>query len=69
MNEMIIARNISLNQTSEFCRSLGEITNYGRAGNRREEEEDELLVGYQIPTMLWLGIGFTDCYNVLVYLL
>ena len=36
--------NIMLNATSEFCRSLGEIPTYGQAGNRNEEEEDELLV-------------------------
>lgn len=34
--------NITLNQTSEFCRSLGEITTYAQAGNRLTEEEDEL---------------------------
>lgn len=40
----LAGRNITLNQTSEFCRSLGEIPTYGMAGNRREDEEDELLV-------------------------
>ena len=35
--------NITLNATSEFCRSLGEIPTYGMAGNR-EEDEDELMV-------------------------
>jgi U4/U6.U5 tri-snRNP-associated protein 1 len=37
-------RNITLNETSEFCRSLGDIPTYGMAGNRREDEEDELMV-------------------------
>ena len=36
--------NIVLDGTSEFCRSLGDIPTYGHAGNRAEEEEDELLV-------------------------
>ncbi len=35
---------MSLNSTSEFCRSLGEIPTYGMAGNRPEEEEEELMV-------------------------
>lgn len=35
---------IFLDGTSEFCRSLGDIPTYGQAGNRAEEEEDELLV-------------------------
>ncbi|XP_038072240.1 U4/U6.U5 tri-snRNP-associated protein 1-like isoform X2 [Patiria miniata] len=34
--------NITLNSTSEFCRTLGEIPTYGLAGNR-EEDEDEIL--------------------------
>jgi len=34
---------ISMNMTSEFCRALGDIPTYGQAGNRLEEEEDELL--------------------------
>ena len=38
---------IVLNGTSEFCRSLGDIPTYGQAGNRAEEEEDELLVRIQ----------------------
>ena len=49
-NNMVIASGIGgaaivLNSTSEFCRSLGEIPTYGQAGNRAEEEKDELLVG------------------------
>jgi U4/U6.U5 tri-snRNP-associated protein 1 len=39
----IDTQNIVLNDTSEFCRSLGDIPTYGLAGNR-EEERDELLV-------------------------
>ena len=31
---------IILNETSEFCRSLGDIPSYGMAGNRDEEEMD-----------------------------
>ena len=30
---------ITLNATSEFCRSLGDIPSYGMAGNRDEDEE------------------------------
>ncbi|XP_064624219.1 U4/U6.U5 tri-snRNP-associated protein 1-like isoform X2 [Lineus longissimus] len=40
--EMEDAQNIILNDTSEFCRSLGDIPTYGLAGNR-DEERDELL--------------------------
>lgn len=36
---------IVLNSTAEFCRTLGDIPTYGRAGNR-EEEEDESLMDY-----------------------
>lgn len=36
---------IVLNSTAEFCRTLGDIPTYGRAGNR-EEEEDESLMEY-----------------------
>lgn len=31
--------NITLNSTAEFCRTLGDIPTYGRAGNRAEEED------------------------------
>jgi len=33
-----------LNSTAEFCRTLGDIPTYGRAGNREEEEEDSFMV-------------------------
>ena len=33
-----------LNSTAEFCRTLGDIPTYGKAGNREEEEEDESLM-------------------------
>jgi len=33
---------IILNSTSEFCRSLGEVPTYGQAGNRLEDEEEEM---------------------------
>jgi len=36
---------IVLNDTSEFCRALGEIPTYGQSGNRAEIEKDELMVG------------------------
>ncbi|XP_025412305.1 U4/U6.U5 tri-snRNP-associated protein 1 [Sipha flava] len=36
---------IVLNSTAEFCRTLGDIPTYGKAGNR-EEEEDESLMDY-----------------------
>lgn len=39
--------NITLNQTSEFCRALGDIPTYGQSGNR-EEDEDELM-DYEEP--------------------
>ena len=42
--DTLVKRNIKLNQTSEFCRSLGEIPTYGMAGNRLKAEENELLV-------------------------
>ncbi|XP_033632494.1 U4/U6.U5 tri-snRNP-associated protein 1-like [Asterias rubens] len=32
--------NITLNSTSEFCRTLGEIPTYGKAGNREDDEEE-----------------------------
>lgn len=34
---------IVLNETAEFCRTLGDIPTYGMAGNR-DEDEDELMV-------------------------
>jgi len=34
---------VTLNATSEFCRVLGDIPTYGHAGNRPEEEEEELM--------------------------
>lgn len=37
---------IVLNSTAEFCRTLGDIPTYGKAGNREEEEEDESLMDY-----------------------
>jgi len=38
---------IVLNSTAEFCRTLGDIPTYGRAGNREEEEEeDDSLMDY-----------------------
>ena len=36
--------NITLNATSEFCRTLGDIPTYGQSGNR-DEEREELMVG------------------------
>lgn len=35
---------IVLNSTAEFCRTLGDIPTYGKAGNREEEEEEESLM-------------------------
>jgi len=35
---------ITLNATSEFCRTLGDIPTYGQSGNREEIEKDELKV-------------------------
>jgi U4/U6.U5 tri-snRNP-associated protein 1 len=40
-----IQSSISLNSTSEFCRSLGDIPTYGQSGNRDGGEEDEMSVG------------------------
>ncbi|XP_050428461.1 U4/U6.U5 tri-snRNP-associated protein 1 [Adelges cooleyi] len=37
---------ITLNSTAEFCRTLGDIPTYGKAGNR-EEEEAEALMDYE----------------------
>lgn len=37
---------IVLNSTAEFCRTLGDIPTYGRAGNREEEEDESLMVIY-----------------------
>ncbi|VVC37246.1 SNU66/SART1 family [Cinara cedri] len=34
---------IVLNSTAEFCRTLGDIPTYGKAGNREEEEEESLM--------------------------
>ncbi|XP_050535297.1 U4/U6.U5 tri-snRNP-associated protein 1 [Daktulosphaira vitifoliae] len=34
---------IILNSTAEFCRTLGDIPTYGKAGNREEEEAEELM--------------------------
>lgn len=33
-----------LNSTAEFCRTLGDIPTYGKAGNREEEEDESLMV-------------------------
>lgn len=38
---------IVLNSTAEFCRTLGDIPTYGRAGNREEEEDDSFMVKYK----------------------
>lgn len=35
---------IVLNSTAEFCRTLGDIPTYGKAGNREEEEDESLMV-------------------------
>lgn len=35
---------IVLNSTAEFCRTLGDIPTYGKAGNREEEEDETLMV-------------------------
>ena len=39
-----LASSISLNSTSEFCRSLGDIPTYGQSGNRAYDEEEEMMV-------------------------
>ena len=46
------ASSVTLNATSEFCRALGDIPTYGQAGNRPEEEEDELNVRKWQPCQL-----------------
>ena len=42
--------NIILNQTSEFCRTLGDIPTYGQAGNRVEDEDDVMDIELERPT-------------------
>ncbi|KAJ8920239.1 hypothetical protein NQ315_011900 [Exocentrus adspersus] len=42
--ENIDSGNIILNATAEFCRTLGDIPTYGKAGNREETEE---LIDYE----------------------
>jgi U4/U6.U5 tri-snRNP-associated protein 1 len=39
-----LASSISLNSTSEFCRSLGDIPTFGQSGNRDSDEEEEMMV-------------------------
>ena len=46
---------IILNETSEFCRSLGDIPSYGMAGNRDEEEMD--VSGNTLEIMfIWINL-------------
>lgn len=42
-DEPIDSGNITLNSTAEFCRTLGDIPTYGRAGNRDEGEEIDMV--------------------------
>ncbi len=58
--------NIMLNSTSEFCRSLGEIPTYGQAGNRNEEEEDELLVSTGGTLIFPQHLLFKTCMLILM---
>ncbi|XP_022087615.1 U4/U6.U5 tri-snRNP-associated protein 1-like [Acanthaster planci] len=47
--------NITLNSTSEFCRTLGEIPTYGLAGNREEDEEE--LLDFERDTLEMENLG------------
>lgn len=40
----LLANNIVLNATAEFCRTLGDIPTYGMAGNRDEDEEELMVI-------------------------
>lgn len=46
------AGNIILNSTAEFCRTLGDIPTYGKAGNR-EETEDLVDFEKDVPKSEW----------------
>jgi len=45
-----------LNSTAEFCRTLGDIPTYGKAGNREEEEDESLMVVYIILHIIYIRL-------------